>query len=224
MRPLTASPLLKTSDGGKLLAPAALGTSRLLWDVEDEPKTLNDVHNAEARNFVDAALDYLVDTAGPKGGRNAHVDHGGKRGPAGAPPLLVRATSPVETPKARTWALYSKVDLDGHQRGTSTVLFQPSRIAGDSYRVTVYMDIDGSLDQEAPGPLDVPHADRHRTSTGELVVMRVVQVERYYRKKASITPVKLATVVGNLEPCGIVLDDSAALPTEFPPSYHQHVQ
>lgn len=151
----------------------------------------------------------------PKGD-NCHTDRGGKRGPGifpdGGPNSNVGSVFPthpgyapkdaledgkfpfkVESgasgPQKRRWAAFSEGWTRGRLKGQTGVVFQPSRMAGDDYTVTVYLANAKSKDGQplldsTNEPLAAPAATKK--STGKFQVWRELYIARYIRKTASI--------------------------------------
>ncbi|AKQ66791.1 hypothetical protein A176_003703 [Myxococcus hansupus] len=218
--PLFARVWLKDSRGNRVDAPAALGRVRFLWDWEDETEAIEH-HAPSARAFLSSALDRHRATSRPKGD-NAHRDVGGKRG---APSSTVFPKQAGYAPRAeprdgafpfrvtactrRKWAAYSQAWTTGAFAGRTGVVFQPSRIAGDAWRVTVQLAYDrrrdGSvvLDMEDDAPL--PAAVR--ASTGIFESWREVHISRRLRKDAAVSGFSLPTVQGHFERAFLRLED-----------------
>ncbi len=153
--PLQALIRIRKRDGSPSVnAPHAIGNTKFLWDWESEPENFAATYpNVTARAFIQASVDYRVnDPGGPPGSTNCHFHRGGKRG-AGAVPVfpLQSAGSPPQNPVGpfpfvvnactnRPWAVLSHARTTGgvNTAGYTGVIFQPSRMAKDTYRVTVY--------------------------------------------------------------------------------------
>lgn len=205
--PIFARAWLKDSRNRRVDAPRALGKVRFLWDWEDEAEDLTS-HSPLARAYLEHALARQCQTSRPKGD-NAHRDVGGKRG---QPSATVFPRQTGYTPRAepqdgefpfrvvpctkRKWAAYSLPWTSGAFAGRTGVLFQPSRIAGDAWRVTVQLAYDKRkdggvvLDVEDDAPL--PAAVRARTGIFES--WREVHIARVLRKHPSVVGVSLADV------------------------------
>jgi hypothetical protein len=210
--PIFARAWLKDSQGRRVDAPKALGRVRFLWDWEDESEDLSR-HTPRARAFLEQALNRQCSASRPKGD-NAHKDVGGKRGlPSSAVFPKQRGHAPQARPREgvfpfrvvpcrkRGWAAYSEAWTSGAFAGRTGVLFQPSRIAGDAWRVTVQLAYerrkDGgvALDVEDDAPL--PAAVR--ASTGVFETWREVHISRIVRKNPSVAGFSLATVQEQFE-------------------------
>ncbi|MBX3469257.1 MAG: hypothetical protein KF878_20475 [Planctomycetes bacterium] len=159
---------------------------------------------------LQAARDYVArartSPAGPPGSGACPGDYGGKRGP-GAPPVFppqpgADAPAPgtfpfqVEACKTRTWAATSAIKRDGPLAGRAGALFQPSRLAGDAFRVRAYasfgpeLDVTKKLVPPADAPQDPPPADElevpaaRAAASGEFVVRRSIRV-KYLQKNVA---------------------------------------
>lgn len=163
--PLFAKLTVARSDGQAVDAPRALGGAELVWDWEEKPGDKLDDWlapriPASTRTYLQRALRYKVgsETAAgtqPKDATNCHADHGGKRGTGGAPvfpPLtpnaytnataaIIKHDFPfhVRAYPERRWAALSTARTAGVLAGYSGAIFQPSRMAGDTYKVGVYL-------------------------------------------------------------------------------------
>ncbi len=188
---------VKLEEAGK--GAVALGRAKFLWDWEDPDETFT--HSEKPKAFISAAIDYYKATTGPKGD-NCHKDHGGKRG-AGAdaifPPQagydpadnLQPATFPfpVTASAGRNWAAFSQAWTRGKLKGCTGVVFEPSRIAGDDYKLSIYLAYDRTakdkltLDVDSQ-PLTAP--DAIKATTGLFQLWRGVDIARYIRKTAAV--------------------------------------
>ncbi len=226
--PLFARAWLKDSRGNFVDAPAALGRVRFLWDWEDETEAVEH-HSPTARAFLSHALDRHRATSRPKGD-NAHRDVGGKRG---APSSAVFPRQAGYAPQAeprdgafpfrvtacnkRGWAAYSEAWTSGAFAGRTGVVFQPSSLAGDAWRVSVQLAYerrrDGALvldvDDDAPLPAAV------RAATGTFESWREVHLTRVVRKGAGVSEFLLASVQGHFEPAFLRLEDRTSGATEW---------
>jgi hypothetical protein len=162
--PIYAEVMLRSTNDRSVRSPVALGDLRFLWDWEDGvdskiKRWATRGFQSETKKFLEKALDYLVDietTQGhqPHGSTNCHKDHGGKRG-EGAEPIfpiqtaagylpatagLIAGVFPIQVGACaqRNWAVESHVRSTGFKAGFTGVIFQPSRMAGDTYKVSVY--------------------------------------------------------------------------------------
>ena len=188
--PVFATVYVHSASGGEKVAPLALGGAAFLWDWEDVAENTSHHHTA-ARTFLDNALDYYHVATSPSGD-NCHVDHGGKRGPGAAPVFpaqaghaptdsLIGGQFPfkVEAASTRTWAAFSYPWTSGTLGGKTGVLFQPSRMAGDAYRLTVYL----ALDEEALDVTDAPPLTAPvNTSSGVFEIWREVHLAKLIKK------------------------------------------
>jgi hypothetical protein len=187
--PLMARVRVRRADGsGTTRAHGALGNARFVWDWEDDGVVRHDawvgpdaVRRRITRRFLDQTLKKDDSLDHPKGSRNCPVACGGKRGP-GAEPVFPPSPGTAEVPfevedtlcATRRWASVSRPGR-GAWAGKTGVLFQPARMAGDRYRVTVYyahraagltaLDVkDTALAtlretvEAEPAPQQVPHA------------------------------------------------------------------
>ena len=165
--PVIAEIKVKKSDGRIELCPRAIGNAKFLWDWEDTDDTQT---NPKWRNWVDGAAtqetkDFLTnifqatrDLTDPLDTDNCPTSYGGKRAknlhpfpilPGYAPANVIRDGEfpfPIEACRVRKWAVFSKAWRSGALAGKTGVLFQPSRIAGDKYKLTVYLYYDSELD------------------------------------------------------------------------------
>jgi hypothetical protein len=202
--PLFCKVWVKSSADTDVVAPKALGRLKFLWDWESTSV-------AGATDFTAKAQDYLVNKTKPKG-RNCHEARGGKRGSktkpvfppqAGtAPGALPNGSFPFEVAavdKPRTWAAYSYAWDDGAAAAKTGVIFQPSRMAGDKYKLTCYVayEVDRKkkhkLNVDTDAPLPVPAV--LKAETGDYEIWRRVHVRKYVKKNGSVAEtINLATV------------------------------
>lgn len=103
----------------------------------------------------------------PKGD-NCHVERGGKRGKDAEPIFPTQpgyaAKDPLEDGKfpfqvdaaaERVWASYGRGWTDGNLKGKSGILFRPSRMAGDTYKLKLHIAIETKLVHDATSGGDV---------------------------------------------------------------------
>lgn len=205
--PIVAVIKLRSSADAAVDAPKGLGRVKLLWDVEEIAEASGSVHathHAKAKSFIEAAVAYKKISTHPTGD-NCHTDRGGKRGddtkvyfPATAGYVAAAALKDREFPfkvekcTVRKWAAYSEPWTTGAAAGKTGVLFQPSRMAGDAYKVSAYLAFDKSadgkivLDTAVDPPLKV-HDDIKQT-TGTFEIWRRVNFIKYLKKTAAVTP------------------------------------
>ena len=125
--------------------------------------------------------------------------------------LLVRKWAAL----SEGWAGWKNPDL----AGKTGVLFQPSRMAGDRYKVTVYLccetkDFDDkddtvTLDTDADAPLVVN--DKIKKASGVFTVWRDVRIVKYWKKTSAlpITSISVATVINRYADAFIRLQDDS---------------
>ena len=191
----------------------ALGKAKFLWDWEDPDEDVAGRQGTAAKSkaFLLNAIDYYKDGTDaarsatdhtyPKGD-NCHVDRGGKRGP-GAQPVFPKQTGydpadaltagkfpfKVELCKERLWASLSQGWTRGKLKGKTGVAFEPTRMGGDDYVVTVYLAYDKTakdklvLDAKTE-PLVAP--DKIKKATGKFQIWREVHVARYITKLSTL--------------------------------------
>jgi hypothetical protein len=181
--PLIATVSVWSSRKQAMVAGKALGASRVLWDfVEGAPGPVPE-EGAGNSSYLRAVEQHDQANAGPPNGRNAPAILGGKRSSKALPkPVLAAADSSVKdfpfssaAGKTRFWSAFGAIQRDGDHEAQSGIVFRPSAIAGDTYRVQAYVDVDGTLDSLEPIDAKIPYAEtRHfqierlsfRTSTG----------------------------------------------------------
>lgn len=226
--PIIAKIHLKDSKGATVKledgpGAKALGLTRVLWDWEDIAENVAAKQpEAAPRTFITQAIDYYKDNANahntqkgkvvtPKGD-NCHVDRGGKRGLKAAPVFpsqsgyapkatLTEGAFPfqVKACPTRAWAAMSRGWTDGELKGRTGCLFQPARMAGDSYKLRVCVAVEKKYEQDAKAKkkvetLTADTADAlplkaHATLVKEVAtfeVWRELHVTRYIRKQAAV--------------------------------------
>ncbi|MBX3636403.1 MAG: hypothetical protein KF683_13620 [Rubrivivax sp.] len=223
--PLCARIHIRSSADAPVLAPLAIGTSRFLWDWESRSA-------ATGETFTDQAMNYDVDKTKPKG-RNCHKDRGGKRGkgddvfpaqPGYAPPTVKQGQFPFKVKSAgkpREWAAMSQAWREGPYACKTGVVFQPARMAGDKYRLTVYSaherkpDGKRRLDVDTDAPL--PIAPALKAVSGEFEIWRRIDVVRYMQK-SNFASFSLAVMKAYYEPAFVELRDQTGGNVEVYPS------
>ena len=194
--PVFATIKVKDSGGNAVVAPGALGDLAVAWTWIDVVEDTSG-HHPKAKAFLDQALDFDKDLTDPVGD-NCHVDRGGKRGPDGDPVFppqggcaptdsVAAGTFPfkVETWVERPAIAISRPWPSGAMAGKTGVLFEPSRMAGDAWKVRVCLLRD--IGEEGPAD-DAPQAE-----TGTFETWREVHVVKYLKKTSSIGDVNIGT-------------------------------
>lgn len=227
--PVYAKIWVKDSGGNKVVAPKALGNTKFLWDWESKLA-------APTNSFVANAQDYYKDDTKPKG-QNCHKDRGGKRGddskaifPAqtgyDAADSLTDGSFPFEVKKTddpRKWAAYSKAWRKGKLAAKTGVIFQPSRMAGDKYKITVYAAhelLDSSkklrinVDKDAPIPID----DKLKVESGFWQVWRKLHFRRYMTKASGTATQDLAGIKAFFQPAFVEIEDKRTTTVETYPA------
>jgi hypothetical protein len=215
--------IARAAGGGVHGAPSAraLGGTKFMWDWEsqDEIAALPGGHNAAVAAFLTRSLDYKRnDPNGPPGSTNCHVEHGGKRGAGAAvfgrlAPVSAATTACV----TRTWATFEQAMLAGPQAGCVGVVFQPSRIGGDTYRVVVHAPPDKCCG--GPAVLDVATAGATlrgnfptlpTARSGIFKMWREVRI-RYVRKSAAVATADRAAIGTEYRRADLIADWGSAL-------------
>jgi hypothetical protein len=217
---------VRDSSGAAVLAPKALGNTKFLWDWESKSKK-------SKNKFVATAQNYYKKAAKPKG-LNCHLDRGGKRGDANkqvlsakagydAADVLTDGTFPFEVKAVddkRKWAAYSKAWRKGKLAAKTGVLFQPTRMAGDAYTLTVYAahEIEDDkrksrLDADADAPLKIDKA--LKAVSGVFQVWRKLHFRRYMTKNGATTTA-FAGVQAYYEKTFVDIEDLSGGITNYP--------
>jgi hypothetical protein len=208
--PLIATATVIDSTGAEVRAGMAMGRARVVWDYSDPAQT-KDTYKAVAyappvfdkatghgsdsqgaKPYVDAARLYKKAGTLPKDGDNAHVDFGGKRTDNPGPPIFHEGDSgtknfPFQCSKGptRKWAGLAPFVKTGDEEARAGAVFRPSRMAGDNYAVTAYLDLAAKLDVADEKP---PAPDRTVT-VGSFEVWRQVDLVEHHRKNSLVTGV-----------------------------------
>lgn len=218
--PLLARVKLLDAHGAAVDAPLGLGGARFLWDWDERPGVVKSnawfqgTTPAQVKAFVADALDCMVDAefdAGeaPQNSNNTHRVHGGKRGHSSAkvfPHEPAAAYAPNTAAKVanafpfvvgpcadRRWASLSSPRTQGFLAGYTGVMFQPSRMAGDVYKVRVFFVPDDLFPFDAATPA-LPTSPAYPMATsGYFDVWRSIDVK--YLKRAAAVPTITAAVV-----------------------------
>lgn len=179
-----------------LKAPEALMGARLLWDWDDDAPTRweDPLTAGETPNFTKDCLNEAYHQHGavkPTNSCNCPADFGGKLDDPdakafifpeqNAPDAFPYQVKPCDT---RKWAAFSsfqpkpqgltkpETDLEKEARCKTGIIFQPSRMAGDKYKLTVCLDFTPTLDSEAA--LELP--DKVKAEAGEFEVFRRINL------------------------------------------------
>jgi hypothetical protein len=238
--PIFAKIRLKKSDNSPVDAPLGLGNLKCLWDWEDVTEDVSALPAAPAL-FVTRTVNYDIGKTKPKGD-NCHQLHGGKRTPdgTGAPVFpdqagyapqgtLTDAVFPfkVEAASTRKWAAFSLPWRKGALAGKTGVLFRPSRMAGDAYKLTCYL----AWEKDAEGTLvldtaeDLKDLASIQALTGTFEIWRKHTLNRYVKKKAFASNIPVAAVQAYYEKAFINMHQGyAASDTMAAGSYNTAVQ
>lgn len=224
--PLVATIKVRSSTGAAVDAPRALGGARFLWDWDDPRATAPtkawedwvDPHTtARTRHFLDGTVTLREHTTALKS-YNCPVAYGGKFGPGGAPVFLPFEADPFGFAASvpRPWAAITSAGTDGHSN-TTALLFQPSRMASDTYKVAVYLLPPAGFPDADPG--DQLRASAGQVSwpsavTGTFEVTRTLHVEYLYVK--TVAPGYAALVSTYRRQGGVLLD---VVRTDFNATY-----
>ena len=220
--PVFAKVWIQDSSDNEILSPKALGKAKFLWDAEDIPESSGSSHaghHSKAKTFIEKGVDYYKKKTKPKGD-NCHKDRGGKRGDDtkflfpkqdgygyghggtfDSDPkqdALKDREFPfkVEPCETRKWSSYSYAWTKGILESKTGVLFQPSRMAGDAYKVSVYLAYDRKFDKSKESiVLDSESDDVFKkvndsikVASGTFEIWRRLNFVRYMKKTATVTP------------------------------------
>ncbi len=219
--PVFAKLKTRTSSGIAAFSPLALGNVKCLWDWEDVSEDTSKL-DVEPGHFVTQALNYDVKKTRPQGD-NCHRLHGGKRTgdgktdavfPAqagyGAADALEDAKFPfkVEAASTRTWSAFSLPWRKGKLASMTGVLFQPSRMAGDGYKIACYVAAPKALDGKIPVDIeeDLKGKKVSKGETGHFQIWRKHTVSRYVKKKNFAMNIPVAAVQAYYEKAYVNLD------------------
>ncbi len=160
---------------------------------------------------------------------NCHVDYGGKRG-HGLPVFQPLPPEPGVAPLPnavwphRRWAAGTAAWTRGKYVNKTGVLFQPSRMAGDAWRVTVYAvhEKNGHLDIDVPDP--PPLKATAKKSTGVFLTYREVRIARYLTKTPAVVRAHLDTVRAYYEEARIKMTGPARAESMTKTEYDAHIK
>jgi hypothetical protein len=200
--PLVATVLVQSSRKNHVVAGKALGRARILWDYIEPPPASRPGISDDNNQYLHAIETYDQEHAGPPNGRNTPVVLGGKRsGKETSSPVLggpgkgiVDFPFALEPGKDRFWAAFSELQKAGDREGQAGIVFRPSVISGDAYKIMAYVDMHGTLDSLDPIPDEIPRGD-----AGWLEIRREVPVVRFVRKCPEVS-VKLNDISSFTDP------------------------
>lgn len=224
--PLLAKVFVKASTGSDVCSKRALGKTKFLWDWESVDENTSS-HHAAAKTFLDLALNYDKTSTTPEGD-NCHKDRGGKRGPgavavftpqAGYAPAdtLAGGSHPFKVTAAstRTWAALSEGWSGGALGGHTGVIFQPSRMAGDAYKVSVHYAkpaADGSNTLDTAGAIP----STHKATSGTFEIGRAVSLALYKKKNNNVTDFNVGQFQGYYRAAKVSVADNSGGSTTMP--------
>lgn len=200
--PFYATATVIDSKGAGVVCGVAMGRAKVLWDHTDPaqsrttyqatvltppPPTSN---SKGAKPFVDKALKYDMTAGRPKDGDNCHLDRGGKRVSSSGPPIFHGADGgtqnfpfTVNKGGTRFWGCFANFEKGGKDEGRAGAIFRPSRMAGDNYSITAYLDLTFSLDKD-----DVkPTGALREVKVGDFEIWRLVNKAQHFKKGAQTT-------------------------------------
>ena len=223
--PILAKIRILSSSGSPTEAAKALGSVHFLWDWTSLPEDMDRLKNPKGvacvnlQNYIKQSVDYYIndpktgakpDPLKPEGSQNSHADHGGKRGgtfvfpqAAGYSPQKPlqnnRFPFKVEPCVTRQWSAFSYAWTSGELEGHTGVLFQPSRMAGDSYCLSIYVAYEKNPKDTAKWKMDAldktPLASPALTkATGAFLIQREVHLAKYVKKSINCQEYDLAVV------------------------------
>jgi hypothetical protein len=201
--PLIAIATVIDSKGNAVACGKAMGKARVLWDFTDPAQTLTTYlataftpppatsNSKGAKPFVDKAIAFKKAASKPKDGDNAHMDHGGKRGGSASVPLVFQAADsgvqnfPFKVARGGTrfWASFGEFEKSGADEGKAGAVFRPSRMAGDNYSVTAYLDIPFKLDKTD----EKPSGAEREVKVGDFETWREVTLAEHFKKGSQTT-------------------------------------
>ncbi|MBL8240465.1 MAG: hypothetical protein JNM66_23795 [Bryobacterales bacterium] len=213
--PLVASVKVRSAAGASVDAPKAIGNTPFLWDWTDKAFRDEDYRVAKTAAFIKKTSTRKTPAdAAPPGSTNCHHEHGGKRGGEPVFPKQNADTAPqaiadgfpfkVVAGATRKWAAFSYARTSGAHAGKTGVLFQPSRISGDTYTVRVVLaKPKATLDcTTAQAALLEANATLPTAASGLFRVYRQVNLT-YLRKNADVAVMDLAATVRYYAEAGI---------------------
>jgi hypothetical protein len=220
--PLLAKVYVAKAAGGSVFGGASVPSLRgakFLWDwySEDELAGLAGAgHKPVVQNFLRNSLDYKRnDPNGPPGSTNCHEEHGGKRG-VNSRVFSALTGMALTQGGTRKWGAFTEAALSGTNAGCTGVVFQPSRIALDSYVVSVFATHDAggggpaTIDTvDTTAKLLTDHASLPSTKSGTFQVFRKIRAH-YVRKSAAVTSAVLATIQAEYRRAGVIFDFGSA--------------
>ncbi len=124
----------------------------------------------------------------------------------------------------RRWAASTDAWTKGKYANKTGTLFQPSRMAGDAWRVTVYVahEKNGHLDIDVPDP--PPLKATAKKSTGVFLTYREVHIARYLTKTPKVARANLATVRAYYEEARIKMTGPASFESMTKTDYDSHIK
>lgn len=209
----------------------ALGPLEILWDWESEDETTllaGRYPTAAVRTYLGTKLDHVRrDGTGPYDSTNCHADYGGKRGVAGVFPTANGAfPHPVTACTTRIWASTSTPILEGEGAGHAGAIFQPSRMARDTYTVSAWLARVGGrvlLDVVDPAEgLRQQYTDLPRAATGLFDVVRSIDA-RYIRKAPSVEASNVAAASTQHALAGVRINWTATEDAAFQGLYETYI-
>jgi hypothetical protein len=240
--PIFARVQVANSNGAAVDAPRALAGLQLIWDWEDATAPLAIAspfrEKGAVEGFVNAAQDFDQNVAGQPQGMSCHLERGGKRG-AGAARVLPDQAAPGANPvppntfpfqvahnllAQRTWSAITEVQTTGTITGVggpagnleskSGVIFQPSRMGGDAYKLhvcVVYPDL-AAYDVTNLRNLTSLVPQQLRASTGIFEMWRLLKVQMHARAANYVPALDWAQITAHFDPAFLHLDTQPATP------------
>jgi len=221
--PLFCKIWIRDSAGAAVVAPQAIGKTKFLWDWESRSVAVPSAFASNAQNYDVAAT-------APQG-QNCHKDRGGKRG-SGDPVFpeqggysprssLKSDDFPFEVERCpdRKWASYSYAWREQGLAAKTGVLFQPARMAGDRYRITVYAaheTDDGEKPRLQTNAAALAIDPSLKAVSGDFEVWRRVPMIQVLKKTAVVTGLVFANISTYYQAAFLDLVDDSGAATIYP--------
>jgi Putative peptidoglycan binding domain len=200
--PFYATATVIDSKGNGVVCGKAMGRAKVLWDFTDPKQSLDTYlavaltappavnQSKGAKPFIDKALNYDKAATKPKDGDNCHLDRGGKRTSASGPPIFQGADDstqnfPFKVNKGNTrfWGCFAQFEKSGADEGRAGAIFRPSRMAGDNYSITAYLDIPFALDTTD----EKPKGALKEVKVGDFEIWRLINLVEHFKKGSQTT-------------------------------------
>ncbi len=220
---LLACVTLRGKSGTGKSSLKALHGAKLLWDVSlgDDAAYTAELDNrgvhSKAKEFINKVSAYQKEDSEPVG-RACHQHFGGERAKTadkGSDKYweVLQGTWELTEGAKRKWAASSALGVVGETSSDSGIKFWGGRMAGDTFSIRAYLDVDGTLDEAGDIKLDaLPETKKSKIITW--TNWRLVEVAKMYKIGEATPEISLPQLNGAYMEAAVKISAKPGLKTE----------